>query len=273
MSIKLLFNNKGTILGAQIVGYDGVDKRIDVISATMRLNGTVYDLQDLELAYAPPYSSARDPVNMAGYVAGDIQDKEVNIIHWHELADLDEENTVFLDVREPHEKRVGFFPYSINIPLHQLRDRLHELPKDKTIVVYCRVGARAYAATRILMQHGFTDVRNLSGGYTTYAAATFDIEKSRNPIQPTAEETEERPEVKRTHYLDGSGMDCSKLLQEVEKQMKSMNAGEILQVVTSDPGFVIDISEWCKNTANPFISARKDGEDFVIMLKKGTLMS
>lgn len=275
MSIKLLFNNKGRILGAQIVGYEGVDKRIDVISAVIRLNGTVYDLQELELAYAPPYSSAKDPINMAGYVAGNILNETVSIIHWHEMSDIDTENTVILDVREPFEREAGFIPHSVNIPLNKLRDQLTELPKNKPVVVYCQVGLRAYIAARILMQNGFADVRNLSGGYTTYAAGNLEVANDvpSASVQPTVEETEGSPDIKQTRYLDGSGLQSSDLIVRVEQLMESMQTGEVLQVVTADPGFVIDMNVWCKNTANPFLSARKDGEEFVIMIKKGTLKS
>ncbi|HPT88218.1 MAG TPA: FAD-dependent oxidoreductase [Bacillota bacterium] len=168
LSIKLLFSpENGRLLGAQVVGYEGADKRIDVLATALRFGKSVYDLAELELAYAPPFSSAKDPVNIAGYAASNILNGDVKIITWDQLLSQPPGNAVLLDVREPDESHLGSFPEAINIPLHQLRNRLDKLPKDQEIVVYCYVGLRSYIATRILMQHGFTRVKNLSGGYKT----------------------------------------------------------------------------------------------------------
>jgi CoA-disulfide reductase len=180
MSIKLLFNPKtGKILGAQIVGKDGVDKRIDVIASAIRRGDTVFDLQELELAYAPPFSSAKDPVNMAGYVAGNIINGDMPVIHWHEIENLDRQNTLLVDVRTKAEYELGHIEGSINIPVDELRSRLGELPKDKDIVIYCQIGLRGYIATRILMQNGYVKVRNLSGGWKTYKPAMDEKKKDR----------------------------------------------------------------------------------------------
>lgn len=167
VSIKLLFrSDDGRILGAQIIGSDGVDKRIDVLSTAIRAGLTVYDLEELELAYAPPFSSAKDPVNMAGYVAANILKGDHLVIYWDEIDDLTDEQ-VIVDVRTGAEYGQGAIPGAWNIPLDTLRDRIDELPRDKEIIIYCRVGLRGYLAARILMQNGFK-VRNLSGGYITY---------------------------------------------------------------------------------------------------------
>jgi len=163
MHLKLLFSREGRILGAQIVGGDGVDKRIDVIATAMQAGLTVHDLQDLELAYAPPYSSAKDPVNFTGYVAANLLRGETGLVH----ADTIPENALLLDVREISEFEAGAIPGAQPIPLGTIRERLHELPMDREIVVYCAVGIRGYLAERILKQHGFR-VKNLSGGYTTW---------------------------------------------------------------------------------------------------------
>lgn len=173
MAIKLLFSpGDGKILGAQIVGYEGVDKRIDVLATAIRAGMTVYDLQELELAYAPPFSSAKDPVNMAGYVASNILQGLHPVIHWDDLDKLDPRDTVLIDVRTQAEcKSIGTIPGAINIPVDSLRERIDEIPRDKTIVIYCQIGLRGYIAARILMQRGFTKVFNLSGGYTTYSMA------------------------------------------------------------------------------------------------------
>jgi NADPH-dependent 2,4-dienoyl-CoA reductase/sulfur reductase-like enzyme/rhodanese-related sulfurtransferase len=172
ISFKLLFApDTGKLLGAQAVGFTGVEKRMDVLATAIRAGMTVYDLEELELAYAPPFSSAKDPVNMAGYVAANIIKGDHAVIHWDELDQIERDRTVILDVRNPEEFAEGNVPGAVNIPLDNLRDRLAELPKDKDIIVYCKIGLRAYLGYRILVNHGFERVKNLSGGWTTYLPA------------------------------------------------------------------------------------------------------
>ncbi|WP_225999897.1 CoA-disulfide reductase [Paenibacillus sp. BJ-4] len=169
ISIKLLFNpGTGMIYGAQAIGADGADKRIDIIATAIRGNLNVRDLADLELAYAPPYSSAKDPVNMAGYVASNIMDGLVQTLQWHEVDDFHRNGGVIIDVRDQVELRAGAIPGSIHIPLAELRDRMSEIPRDLEIAVSCQVGLRGYLAARILTQHGYS-VRNVDGGYKTYS--------------------------------------------------------------------------------------------------------
>jgi len=165
LAIKLLFAPAdGKVLGAQIVGHEGVDKRIDVIATAIRGGMSVYDLEELELAYAPPFGSAKDPVNMAGFVAANVLKGDVEIIH----ADaLERDGGELIDVRKPDEHSEGHIPGSRNVPVDELRDRLSELPVGKPLVVYCQIGLRGYVAARILTQRGYT-VRNLSGGFNTY---------------------------------------------------------------------------------------------------------
>lgn len=173
ISLKLLFHREnGRILGAQAVGSEGVDKRIDVIATLIRMKGTVYDLTELELAYAPPYSSAKDPVNMAGYTAVNILEGLTDVFVPDELQTRDPKATLLVDVRSPAEHAAGHIPGSIHIPLDELRDRLAELDPSKEIWVYCQVGLRGYTASRILLQRGYK-VRNLSGGYKTYLARQY----------------------------------------------------------------------------------------------------
>lgn len=175
MAIKLIYTPEGRVLGAQIVGLDGVDKRIDCISIAVRHRMTVHDLQEFELAYAPPFSSAKDPVNMAGYVGSNILNGDMKAAYWYEAMNADMSTTFLLDVREPFEYENGHIPNAVNIPLGKLRGRLAELPKDKEIIVNCQVGLRSYIGARILMQNGFDRVRNLSGGYRTYKAVEDDM--------------------------------------------------------------------------------------------------
>lgn len=164
LTIKLLFNNAGQILGAQAIGLDGIDKRIDVIATVMRLKGTVEDLTELELAYAPPYSSAKDPVNMVGFVAQNILSGLCDVFTYEQLASFDFKKSILLDVRTEMEFANGYLPEAINIPVDELRQRLSELDKNKLILVYCQVGLRGYIAARILSQNGFR-VKNMTGGY------------------------------------------------------------------------------------------------------------
>jgi len=170
MAIKLLFSpGDGRVLGGQIVGGEGVDKRIDVLATAIRGGMRVSDLEELELAYAPPYSSAKDPVNIAGFVAGNILKGDVEIIHPKDLPGLNGDHAV-IDLREEWEvEATGMVPGAVRIPLRELRDRLGELDRSKTYVVYCAVGMRGYLAHRILSQHGFRS-KNLSGGYQTWSA-------------------------------------------------------------------------------------------------------
>lgn len=180
LAIKLLFSPAGKVLGGQVVGKIGVDKRIDLIATVMHFGGTVWDLAQLEHAYAPPFSSAKDPVNIAGFVAENVLAGDVELITWEEANSIAKES-VILDVREPKEYEAGHIPGSILIPLNSLRDRLGELPRDKQIIVYCRVGHRAYVAAKILKQHGFQKVKSLSGGYITYSTVMADLQHQSPP--------------------------------------------------------------------------------------------
>ena len=170
ISLKLIFaRGDGRVLGAQIVGRHGVDKRIDVLATAIRGGMTVYDLQELELAYAPPFSSAKDPVNMAGYVAANILKGDYDPCFWDNMAEMLKEDPLLLDVRMDKEaEKFGTIPGSVLIPLNDLRERLAEIPRDKPVMIFCQVGLRGYIAERMMKQLGFKNVKNLCGGYKTY---------------------------------------------------------------------------------------------------------
>ncbi|PVY39689.1 CoA-disulfide reductase [Pontibacter virosus] len=171
MALKLLFSPEdGRILGAQGVGEKGVDKRIDVLATAIKAGLTVYDLPELELAYAPPYSSAKDPVNMAGYVAVNLLEGMLETVQWHEIDELLATGHYVLDVREHSERQADHIANSAHIPLHDLRNRLSELPTGETIYIYCHAGLRGYLALRILHENGFK-AKSLDGGFKTYATA------------------------------------------------------------------------------------------------------
>lgn len=175
MTIKLLFNEKGRILGAQGIGLDGVDKRIDVIAAVIRMKGTVNDLAELELSYAPPFSSAKDPVNIAGFVAQNALTGKSHLVTWEDVLKMNREDYILLDVRTEEEFINGHVAGAVNIPLDDLRGRLSSLDRNKPIVAYCQVGLRGYVADRILSQNGFK-VYNVTGGYKSAVLMNLPIE-------------------------------------------------------------------------------------------------
>jgi rhodanese-related sulfurtransferase len=178
MTIQIAFSPvNGKLLGGQIAGFEGVDKRIDVLSLCIQRGGTIYDLMEFEQAYAPPYSSAKDPLNMAGFVAENILSDRLKIFYWDEIAGLDSDD-LLVDVRNAEEFSAGHIPGAINIPLNEIRGRLQQIPTDKKIYIYCEAGLRGYLAQRILRQRGFNAVSNLAGGYVTWKSCVkeFDLE-------------------------------------------------------------------------------------------------
>ena len=184
MTMKVVFE-KGTyrLLGAQIVGYDGVDKRIDVLATAIRAGLKATDLKDLDLAYAPPYSSAKDPVNMAGFMIENIRNGFMKQYHWDEIADLPRDGSVtLLDARTVWEYQQGHIDGYINIPVDDLRERINEIDNSKPVYVMCQSGLRSYIATRILMQNGF-DAYNFAGGYRLYGAMYYDEAVSKNAYE------------------------------------------------------------------------------------------
>jgi NADPH-dependent 2,4-dienoyl-CoA reductase/sulfur reductase-like enzyme/rhodanese-related sulfurtransferase len=173
LSLKVLFDpDDGKVLGAQAVGADGVDKRIDVLAVAVRAGLTVYDLEEMELSYAPPYGSAKDPVNYAGFTAANVLRGDVQLCHVEDISNPTDGQAV-IDVRNPPELKAGGIPGAVNIPLPQLRTRLEELSGDKEYLVTCQAGLRGYLACRILTQNGFK-CRNLTGGYKTWSMSTHN---------------------------------------------------------------------------------------------------
>ena len=174
MTIQITFSPlEGRLLGAQVVGYEGADKRLDVLAAIIKHNGTIYDLIEFEHAYAPPYSSAKDPVNMAGFVAQNILDDLLNVFYWDQLHKISV-GDILLDVRTQAEFLAGHIDNAINIPIDELRQRINELPNEKSIFIYCEAGLRGYLAQRMLKQNGFQHVNNLSGGYKLWQVCTAE---------------------------------------------------------------------------------------------------
>lgn len=274
MSIKLIFNEEGKILGSQILGYDGVDKRIDVIATAIRMKGTVEDLAELELSYAPPYSSAKDPVNMAGFVAQNVLNDMVAFIKVDELDKISKENTIILDIGTNEEFANGHIEGAINIPLDTLRNRLDELDRDKEIIVYCQIGLRSYIGNRILTHNGFK-VKSISGGYRSYKQQKF--KPGENLSAPSnAQNINDSGQLintfdmgKADKELDASGLCCPGPIMQVKTSMDKMELGQVLKVISTDLGFYEDIKAWSKRTNNELLNVTREGTKIVAFIRKG----
>lgn len=276
MTIKITFDKEtGRLYGGQIVGYDGVDKRIDELALIIKHQGTIYDLMKIEQAYAPPFSSAKDPVALAGYVAEAIITGKSNPVYWRELREIEMENIFLLDVRTPDEFSLGSLPGAVNIPLDELRDRLAELPKDKMIYTFCAVGLRGYLAYRILVQRGFEKVRNLSGGLKTYQAATAPIiihegcENETKESKPAPATAESPTTAAKTLRVDACGLQCPGPIMKMKKTMDTLASGERVEITATDPGFPRDAAAWCSSTGNQLISKESNGGKSVVIIEKG----
>lgn len=276
IALKLLFGTDGKLFGAQAVGTEGVEKRIDVIATAMTFGATAAELAGIELAYAPPYSSAKDPVNMLGYTADNILTGRIEIVTWDKVDQLVEAGAYLLDIREDFERATGILPNSHFIPLSQLRNRLAELPKDQTIYVYCQVGLRGYNAARILMQNGFKTA-NLDGGYKTYKQAKYQVKErpSNTPAtgnhQVAAAQASLAAISNTTEMIqvDACGLQCPGPILKVKETIDKMTDGEKLEIQASDFGFLADIDAWCANTGNTLIDNQLQGNKVVATIQKG----
>ena len=271
LAFKLLFSPEGKIYGAQIVGLEGVDKRIDVIATAIRGGITVFDLEELELAYAPPYGSARDPINIIGFLAGNMLRGDMETVDWNMVASLDRSKYVFLDVRNAEELTIGSIEGSLNIPLAQIRARAQELPRSKKIIIYCQVGQRGYFAVRILSQLGF-NVLNLNGGYKTYSHAIekqSNFDTFENVSISSREEIREilpfNPEDSNNFTLDACGLQCPGPILKLFNKVKEVEVGDVITVKATDFGFTSDVKSWADRTGNKLISL--DSADGVITAK------
>ncbi len=275
MSIKITFDKtNGKLYGAQIVGYDGVDKRIDEFALIIKRHGTIYDLMEVEQAYAPPYSSAKDPVAIAGYVAENIINGKVKPVYWRQLRDTSIENNYLLDVRTPEEFETGSLPDAVNIPLDELRDRIDEIPKDRPVYLFCAVGQRGYLAYRILSQRGYDNVFNLSGGLKTWRAAIAPIIIDQKqpvyqpqPIAGLSPNGQKTPA--RLVKVDACGLQCPGPVLKMKKTMDTLTTGERVEIIATDPGFGRDAGAWCNSTGNQLISKETAGGRTTVVIEKG----
>ncbi len=274
ITLKLLFEvPSGKILGAQAVGGSGTEKRIDVISTVIKFNGTVFDLEELELTYAPPYGSAKDPVNMAGFVASNVLRGDMPIWHWHEIEKIRANNSFFLDVRTLEEYQIGTIKGATNISDLELRKRLDEVPKDKNIYVICEVGFRGYLSTRLLIQKGY-HVKNLSGGYKLYKTAiatTEEIAAECGVSEDIIEEMIERKSTVSDDYIevDACGLSCPGPLNALIKSLEKLPEDKKLRIYSTDPGFKASVEAYAElNEAVTLLYLGKEQGKLVATLEK-----
>lgn len=277
LTIKLLFSpTDGKVLGASIVGSDGVDKRIDVIATCIYAKLTVEDLANLELAYAPPYGSAKDPVNIVGMNASNILYGIMDSITPDEISNLSPGSYVLLDVRTVEEHSVGRIPGSLNIPVDELRSRLSEIPQNKQIITYCQVGLRGYIAQRILKQNGY-NARNLLGGYKVWCM--YNEEALTEPVIPKPIGEDISSSAK--HYtklksqaekevieLDTCGLQCPGPLLKLKQKMDSLQPGQVVKVIATDSGFLSDAASWCNQTGNKLLESYTEDGRYIALIEK-----
>ena len=265
ISIKLLYEKETKkVLGAQAVGLNGVDKFIDVIATVLKFRGTIDDLAELDLAYAPPYSSAKSPTNMSGFIGQNIEDGLIEQSYVEDLENFDREKQIILDVREELELIGGKFENSINIPLSQLRKRFSELPKDKEILTYCAVGLRGYIASRFLISKGYK-VKNIAGGFRSKLS---EIKVSKKEINNEIKNDNNTP-IDEKDYLNLSGLSCPGPLVKIKNKIDELNQDDILKVKVTDPGFYNDIQSWAKVTKNRLVELKKQDKTIYATLQKG----
>jgi NADPH-dependent 2,4-dienoyl-CoA reductase/sulfur reductase-like enzyme/peroxiredoxin family protein/TusA-related sulfurtransferase/rhodanese-related sulfurtransferase len=276
MHMKVLYRPDETILGAQIVGHDGVDKRIDLLATAIKTGIKITELEHLELAYAPPYGSAKDPVNFVGFMAANEFAGEADFIAPDELKDDD----FILDVRDSAEVECGAVDGATNIPLEELRNRLGELKKDQEIIIMCKTGVRAYLAERILKQAGFK-VKNLSGGYVTWKMFNPEApgHHTFSPCGSNQCDTDFGDPLSRTQHpvmkeIDACGLQCPGPIVQVKQAMEELKSGDTLRVKASDAGFKKDLPAWCSSTGNVLVSIEdRNGIIEAIVGKGGTTVT
>ncbi len=275
MHIKVLFSpDDGKLLGAQIAGFDGVDKRLDVFATAIRLGATVHDLETLELAYAPPFGSAKDPVNMAGFVATNVLKGDLKLWYAKDFPGA-VEGARIIDVRTPEEYDIWHIPGAENVPLGDMRETTDSWSRDVPIRLYCAVGFRSYLAYRLLVQRGFTDVKTLSGGSHTFRF-WHDLEPVGEAVKAPeiayAEAVDLVTAVRGTGNvvdLDCTGLACPGPIMKLSKQMDEVAPGDEVVVHVSDPGFAADGPAWAATKGHELLSMTPEGPGYVASFRKG----
>jgi len=268
MFIKILHDTTGNILGSQILGGSGVDKRIDILSVAVRNKMNFSDLEEMELAYAPPYGSAKDPINFIGYIGNNILNKTSELINSDEIP----KDSYLIDVREEDEYICGTIKEAVNIPLGKIRHSLENIPKDREILVFCKAGLRGYIAERILKHNGFS-VKNLSGGYEVYKL--FNPDKNQLiPIQENKNENITKEEIKTMDIkleINACGLQCPGPIIKIKDGIEKISFGEFLSVKTTDLGSLKDIPAWCNSTGNTVIDIKSTNNEVHAIIQKGNL--
>ena len=266
LTLKLTFHPvTGKLYGAQCIGYEGVDKRIDQISGLIKHGGTVYDLMETEHTYAPPFSSAKDPIAIAGYVASNIITGAMPVITWRELVEQ-KDKLLMVDTRTAEEYSFGTIPGAVNIPLDDLRERIAEIPKNQPVVVFCAVGLRGYLAQRILMGNGYENVRNLSGGYKLYSVAVAPLPAPSEAVVPVRNHP---VTSKESLKINACGLQCPGPIMQVKKAMDALEPGEQVEIVATDAGFARDASAWCDTTGNRLVGSHEEKGRYTVVIEKG----
>ncbi|MEN6461659.1 MAG: DsrE/DsrF/DrsH-like family protein [Syntrophomonas sp.] len=273
IALKMVFDPKtGRILGAQAIGQEGTEKRIDVIATVMKLNGTIRDLPDLELSYAPPFSSAKDPVNILGYIASNVADGSYRMAQWYEIDEIVRKGGYLLDVRTPIEFSSGHIDGAVNIELDQLRNRINEIavPKDTPIYVNCQIGLRGYIAIKILQANGFTNLFNLSGGYFTYKAGKYQVNKAvANKSVKESNVDDANNVLKTVTEVNACGLQCPGPLMATYKALNEVTDGERIRVISTDYSFTNDIENWCKSNNHTLVSLSNEKNKYIALIEKG----
>ena len=284
MDIKITFSpSDGRLYGAQIVGYEGVDTRINQYALAIKTGATVDDLTRLEHAYAPPFSSAKDPVAISGYVAGNILAGKMTPLYWRELEQADTTKVILVDVRTADEYALGTIGGAVNIPLDDLRERMGEIPTDVPVWLFCGVGLRGYLASNILKANGYRDVRNLIGGLKTYRAATaklvapadFDTAADSHSSEAAVHynhscETSVCEGGKTIVRVDACGIQCPGPILKMKQAMDGLAPGEQLEVRATDAAFPRDAEAWCRTTGNRFLGRHSESGVYIAMIEKTT---
>ena len=279
IDFKLVYNPETLdILGAQAIGQEGTEKRIDVIATAIKGKMKVTDLSDLELAYAPPYSSAKDPVNILGYIAENVVEGHYKVLYPAQVEEFKKQNALFLDVRTPIEYETGHIEGALNLEVDDLRANLDKLnvAKDHPIVVNCQVGLRAYIAIMILKHKGYTNLYNLSGGYATYKCYTYELNSVDIHSSKLVGKVDETTGVAKVAALgdsakviDVTGMQCPGPLLETYKAVQGVSEGEGVKVIATDPGFASDVVSWAKTNGHDLVSLNLEGNKYIAEIVKG----
>lgn len=274
LSIKLTFDpTSGKLYGGQCIGYKGVDKRIDQIALLIKNGGTIYDLIQVEHTYAPPFSSAKDPIAIAGYVASNIISGQMPVLSWREMLASNPNEVLFLDVRTTQEFSMGSIPGAINIPLDDLRKRINEVPKNKPVYIFCAIGLRGYLALKILMANGYSNVKNLSGGYKTYSTAVTPIKEITPANTHESKNIDQQntiSAIKNSIRIDACGLQCPGPILKLKQSIDKIQEGEQVEIIATDAGFSRDAQAWCNTTGNLLISNTEDKGKYTVIIEKGS---